>query len=226
MKFGGSPFKVVTSVFTSHPWEDHMFHRLPKNSSKLKSEAVSILKRAETQLKINEPADWYRISKLQLRETIGETLCKKIIELPDDLLLHLRSCYPRHAWERDCFVYFGTRRSAQRLLKTIVTEILRAEGNESEVYEDYVHPQLRLASEQSVTYDVFVPTLNMAFEYGGEQHYDHRVFGAQNKYSNDVDKRTLSLAHGIKFIDIPYWWDKKKDSVAQEMKKYRSDATE
>ena len=104
--------------------------------------------------------------------------------------------------------YFGTRRSAQRLLKITITEILREEGmkrvdkkeeeeenkykrtnltpihlgNEGDVVEDYVHPNLKLPSSslssspplssdtitqsgQCVTFDIFVPSLNMAFEY-------------------------------------------------------------
>eukprot|EP00026_Physarum_polycephalum_P005388 Phypoly_transcript_05422.p1 GENE.Phypoly_transcript_05422~~Phypoly_transcript_05422.p1 ORF type:complete len:507 (+),score=23.77 Phypoly_transcript_05422:84-1604(+) len=281
MKFGSSPSKVVTNVFNTHPWLDHLFHRLPKNSSKIKLEAVAIMSQAEILLQIKEPDDWYRISKLQLRTTLGDTLCKILLdEHTDNLLSHLQSCYPLHKWEKDFFVYFGTRRSAQRLLRLIVAEILCDGGNNSIlIVEDYVHPTIRFRDTQCVTFDLFVPSLNMAFEYliyvqlgiashlhhsqsvvkkhnkslwqnfnnplkghvftnertlqvfgfpkachdicfflwvkkyGGQQHYDPHVFGKQNKHANDVEKQNLALAHGITLIDIPYWWDKKKDSV-------------
>lgn len=213
IRFGSSPFKVVTHVFKDHPWEHFRFHRLPKNSKKIKEEALSIVKSAEYDLKITTPEDWYRISKLQLREVLGETLVKKVIEKPDDLLLHLQSIYPHNSWDKELFMYFGTKRAAQRLLRLTVTEIIKennTEDNTIDILEDYVHPTIKISDSQNITFDIFIPTLNMAYEYGGQQHYDGSVFGEQNKRINDGEKKRLAESNGIVLITVPYWWDKKK----------------
>src|SRR5690242_4145432 len=44
-----------------------------------------------------------------------------------------------------------------------------------DIYEDYKHPQLKYTSGRPLELDIFVPTLSLAVEYQGEQHY-HSVY--------------------------------------------------
>src|SRR5689334_10826591 len=74
---------------------------------------------------------------------------------------------------------------------------------------------------KSVEYDIFIPSLSLAFEYNGEQHcisifsyqeltkLDTQVFvfnlaGEQGR--RDQQKQKVAKDQGITLIVIPYWW--------------------
>jgi hypothetical protein len=84
------------------------------------------------------------------------------------------------------------------------------------VQEDYLHPDLVFSSGRKMQLDVYVPDHQLAFEYQGIQHYsDTYHIGPQWAYSRrDGEKRTSCKENGITLIEIPYWWDHKKESLA------------
>ncbi len=60
-------------------------------------------------------------------------------------------------------------------------------------------------------YDVWIPSLKVAIEYNGKQHYEYVAFfhkGGKsdliNQKKRDIKKRKLSLENDIKLIEIPY----------------------
>jgi hypothetical protein len=95
-----------------------------------------------------------------------------------------------------------------------------------EVYEDYVHEELKYRSnDQQIQLDIFLPNENLAIEYQGEQHY-HNVyaFGPQWRYNlRDEDKRIACQKKGITLIEVPYWWDFKKESLQATLYEHRPD---
>ena len=81
------------------------------------------------------------------------------------------------------------------------------------VLENY-RPKLLLTNDGSkpLDFDIFIPSLNLAFEYQGLQHYTavrslnaHRHAQAQ---ARDQIKLELCRKEGITLVVIPYWWDK------------------
>ena len=60
-------------------------------------------------------------------------------------------------------------------------------------------------SQKGITIDLFLPSLQLGFEYQGELHYD--IFLATEK---DVEKKLVCIEHGINLVDIPYWWNKEE----------------
>ena len=61
----------------------------------------------------------------------------------------------------------------------------------------------------SYYYDIFIPSLNLAFEYQGEQHYDEipSISSIQVAQSRDIGKLSRSSKLSVHIIFIPYWWD-------------------
>jgi hypothetical protein len=96
----------------------------------------------------------------------------------------------------------------------------------SEVLEDYALQDLQISnSNYWIRLDVFVPTHYLALEYQGEQHYmDVYSMGPQWQYlERNAEKRTICMDKGITIIEIPYWWDKKKESLVATIHQHRPD---
>ena len=62
----------------------------------------------------------------------------------------------------------------------------------------------------NLEFDIFIPSLNFAFEYQGEQHFDE-VFNSFAQIDlfkyRDKYKEKISLEKNIKLISVPFWWD-------------------
>ena len=73
--------------------------------------------------------------------------------------------------------------------------------------------------------DVFVPDLKLALEYHGRQHYeDVYAFGAQEDTSyRDSQKREACRQNGITLVEVPYWWDFDRESLAATIHARRPD---
>jgi hypothetical protein len=92
-----------------------------------------------------------------------------------------------------------------------------------EVKLNYKHPDLRrnLNSQVNIELDIFIPCLNLAFEYHGEQHWNwHFAYGSpQPQQRRDERRRQVCKQHGITLIEIPYFWDHKKTTLVDIIRK-------
>ena len=63
--------------------------------------------------------------------------------------------------------------------------------------------------------DIFIPSLNMGYEYQGIQHYeDFPFFGsAESHQLRDHQKKNILSKYGINIIPVPYWWDNSSSSL-------------
>jgi len=97
---------------------------------------------------------------------------------------------------------------------------------EAEIYEEYLHEELVFPNSQmQMEFDVFLPKLHLALEYQGLQHYqDVHVYSPQKLYmERDIAKRRACIGAGISLVEIPYWWDDNKDSLAATISEVRPD---
>ena len=69
--------------------------------------------------------------------------------------------------------------------------------------------------------DVFIPSLSLAFEYQGKQHYQEvGVFNPSRTYQQrDEEKRILCASNNIKLIEVPYWWNRTQESLREMINK-------
>jgi len=105
-------------------------------------------------------------------------------------------------------------------------EFTNVEETEGAVIANYKHPKLVYAdSGREMELDVFIPALNLAFEYQGEQHYfPHYLYGPpEEQQRRDKEKREACEREGIKLISVPFWWDGSKESLASTINKYAPD---
>lgn len=73
--------------------------------------------------------------------------------------------------------------------------------------------------------DIFIPSLNLAFEYQGMQHFkDHTLVNKSKlRQGKDNEKRKACELNGITLIQVPFWWDGSKDSLLATIFRHRAE---
>lgn len=157
---------------------------------------------------IQQKKDWYRIPvKFEITN---------IYEL-------LKFFYPEEHWREELFLS-RLKKARQRLLYSCIQEIYPQFSR----YEDYRHPHINPKRCNTVVMelDIFLPSLNLALEYQGEQHYNDipSAFSNLELYqTRDKTKEFLALHKDIHLYSIPFWWDTHPSSLfvtIQQMYKY------
>ena len=73
--------------------------------------------------------------------------------------------------------------------------------------------------------DVFVVEHSLAFEYHGEQHYTNisALTPLWQQTERDKEKREVCKENSITMIEIPFWWDWKRESLVATILNYKGD---
>jgi hypothetical protein len=73
--------------------------------------------------------------------------------------------------------------------------------------------------------DIFIPSLALAFEYQGQQHYvNSNIHGSfEDTRQRDYYKEIICQQRGISLIVVPYWWTKDRTSLIELIQKQRPD---
>ena len=74
-----------------------------------------------------------------------------------------------------------------------------------------------------MSYDVFVPKWNLAFEYQGQQHFEPiEFFGGEDSFvhtqTRDLEKKQLSEKNGIHLVYINYWENLTKELIVEKIR--------
>jgi hypothetical protein len=73
--------------------------------------------------------------------------------------------------------------------------------------------------------DIFIPSLALAIEYQGVQHYKETFLLGDPKVaaSRDKEKKKLCERYGITLLEIPYTWDRTRESILSALVQRRPD---
>jgi hypothetical protein len=216
--------KALLTIYPDHAWNEPRFDDSPQAywdrlaGSSQDTQIRSYMEHIAQQLDVLKAEDWYRVSRTQLRKAGASHVIKKY----GGLVALLKRIYPKFRWSEAKFVTAG-KKSTQRALKLRLEEIFPGK----ETIEEYRPSSLSFnpRSRSDVELDIYIPSIRLAFEYQGAQHYgDVFSYGQrQQGKERDPEKTAACLKEGITLISIPYWWDTERDSLANTIRQHRPD---
>lgn len=216
----GSPITALMAAYPEHKWLAWKFKKELSGMWSSQDNITGFLSDLSQKLSIQTLDDWYRVDWVQLKQFGASTLLSKSRGLHDIL----KQQYPQHPWDPKRFLQGG--KKAQRWLVVTLKKLFPDEGtfwlriviNIPEILEDYIHPKaISPSSKRPMQLDVFIPSKSLAFEYQGEQHFQKvRVFSPTHTYQQrDEEKRLLCATNNIKLIEVPYWWNRKEETLKE-----------
>ena len=217
--YGGSLVKALSAIYPESKWHSWKFEKVPKGFWDKEGNVVNYLQQLSDNLGIVSLHDWNCISSQQIKNWKGDSILKKhgggVMTLVSDYL------YPSQNWKEEQNVSLVPLSSkAQRFLYLKLLEIFP----NVDIQMDYKHPELIFTqSNQRMQLDIFIPSLALAFEYQGEQHYHHTyLYGsAKDQQKNDLRKKDECKQFGITLIEVPYWWNHSTSSLVATIRKHR-----
>jgi len=98
--------------------------------------------------------------------------------------------------------------------------------SKDELKYNYKHEKVICSKGKKMELDVYIPSLNLALEYNGVQHYMNTGYiSPSNEHTKqrDVHKATECMKAGITLIAVPYWWNRKIGSLKATIHMARPD---
>ena len=204
LKIYGSVFDALKVIYPNYPWD------ISKSTNRKRFSSIDIanfLLSIQKKFKVEKIDDWYRISNPLFRDS---GFIQILLSL-GGLRKLLNKQHPNINWKFNKFSE-KSKKSVQRWL-FILTSNYYANYF---VIESYFYPSLRFPMGRWISFDIFIPELNIALEYDGEQHFEevHQTLGFLEitQYS-DKQKKIIAKENFIRLIKIPYWWDRTSPSL-------------
>jgi len=212
---GYSLFQTLKDLYPEHPWKAYKFPSSVRNFWNKEENIQEVLKELETELKIIDPRDWFRISSVQLVNMGMGTLLTKAGGIQKLLINRIFSKGPVNGSLMDISTRFP--KKMQYLLFLHVQEMFPKE----DILIEYPHPDLRYKTGKLIELDIYIPSRNVALEYHGKQHYErlsHIRSDLELRKSMDEERRLACIEAGITLFEIPYTWDGTSSSLHNYMK--------
>jgi hypothetical protein len=194
-----APSNAVMDLYPEHTWHIWRFDPVPRNFWKDVHLHAEYFIWMAARLNIKSPNEWNTKNK----EDCGLFSFTRYGSLP----MALQKIFPE--WRG-----FNTCNKSISEGHRGVIDAIRASLQTQEVIEVnyYPHNLRRKSTGKKMQLDIYIPSINLAVEYQGEQHYemtsyfkDKERVGKQRM--RDKEKEKACLEAGIKLVQVPYWWD-------------------
>lgn len=210
----GSFTKALERVYPEYNLQPWRFTRVPNGYWADSKNMNAYFHWVKETMKNSNVSDWASFSQHMA------TLCKgtQVAQRVGGLEHCARKYFPQYA------THFGQLTKSQLILLQTVQNLFP----DLDVLTDFVHPDLVFPqTKRPMQIDVFLPSLSLGLEYQGEQHYKwHFLIGSpSDQQVKDSEKKIQCEKHGITLIEVPYWWDKKSESLAATVRLHRPGLT-
>jgi hypothetical protein len=208
-KFGGSHRVAIKEYYPEYDWKDWLFFHSPPGYWIDDDNCRKYLEWLANELNFSELDDWYTLDQNRLNANYGHGMYRRFSGSPEKMI---RYFFPHHEWDDS---KFNNKHKNELLVLKYCRDIFPTE----EIFSQFKHHKIRSStSNRPLELDIWIPSLNLAIEYQGEQHYQKGwSFLSQNEFDKisqrDQDKKQGCYEIGIKLIEIPYTWDQTKNYV-------------
>eukprot|EP01114_Cavostelium_apophysatum_P001389 TRINITY_DN11199_c0_g1_i1.p1 TRINITY_DN11199_c0_g1~~TRINITY_DN11199_c0_g1_i1.p1 ORF type:complete len:588 (-),score=156.40 TRINITY_DN11199_c0_g1_i1:19-1782(-) len=213
-KYGDSHIRALAAVYPEHKWQAWKFASVPKGYWDDDANVMQAVAALSEEIGIEQISDWKMLTPTQLDSLGMGTLRKKY----GGVLALLQKLFPSHSWERV---------HSKKVQYVMFRNVRMLFPEAADVHLDYQHlGMLYTATNKPMELDVYVPSLKIAFEYQGAQHFDQSAsyFGAAEQLlKRDEEKRVACKKQNITLIEVPYWWDQTFQSLAATVRELRPD---
>jgi len=231
--YRGSLQKALQELFPQYQWKPWLFSAVGGNFWSDQNNASVFLDWLKQKICIVHDEEWYELSSKHLVHFGGRPLLGYWNNHGfREFAKQLARKYPDVQWNHNNFL-ISLSSKTQHLLFRIVRSLLPSgthiEFNSTSLdfpEGDAVdHPAQTLDARNVKHFDVYVPAYDLALEYHGVHHYRKtKFFGSANKQqANDECKRELCLRAGVTLIEVGYWWDLEKSTIAATLQEHRPD---
>jgi hypothetical protein len=201
--YGYSLASILDKIYPHIKWKRWKF---VGNDSMMDVEYLNnLVKRMEKELYVEKLEDWYGVSFSSARKT---SCGRELLERYGGSLLELvRHFYPKMNWDESKWNSMLSQKSQHLLFRTIQDKI-RTIFPATSVEIEYDAKMKFLGS--ALELDVWIPKMNLGFEYQGFQHFFthsfwHGIDGEEMRYMTDGIKTKLARSMDIRLISIPFW---------------------
>jgi len=216
--YDSSISKVLRTAFPEYNWNFDRFERKSEQGF-WKSESVQreVMDRIGSALEIKSWEDWYSVRVEDVSRLGAQSL---LIYYGNSLIRALMAIYPEHPWNLQSAVpSSSTKTVPSKSQSRAFASVRQLFPHVHDIHFNYVIEDLKFGdTEFSMEFDIFIPSLKLAFEYHGQQHYSeiHRFqTRIQERQKKDEEKRNACKKNGISLIEIPYSWDGTKAGLVE-----------
>ena len=157
--YEGYHIKALESIFPEFQWQVWRYQVVPRGYWDKDDNIISYIQWLADKLNIREQDDWYLVTVDQIDFLNGSFVRRK----HGNFISLLAKYFPKYQWSITHKNRFSPGKTQTFLTKNISTLFPNAE-----VQLDYKHPDLvHSRSNMSMEFDIFLPSLALAFEYQG-----------------------------------------------------------
>eukprot|EP01114_Cavostelium_apophysatum_P017882 TRINITY_DN5405_c0_g1_i1.p1 TRINITY_DN5405_c0_g1~~TRINITY_DN5405_c0_g1_i1.p1 ORF type:complete len:716 (-),score=103.25 TRINITY_DN5405_c0_g1_i1:1172-3319(-) len=160
--------------------------------------------------------DW---SKISIKDIIDKGGYMLLRQYNNSIVWMLKTVFPEQRITSSEVIQQGFRSKAQQEIWEILKQWI------DDLHFNYKHPDLaHAASNKPMELDLYSPSLKLAIEYQGQQHFEETHRGSLDKQKiRDEEKRAACSDLGITMVEIPFWWDRSESQLTATILKYRPD---
>jgi hypothetical protein len=198
--------KALKAAFPEYNWQLWRFDKVPKGSWDDETQVRNYFHWLADCFNVETLEDWRKIPA----GAINASVLRKV----GGLCGALSNFFPSEHWRHleTGGIKNSTQSKRQNMLLQIIHQLLPGVDTKS----NYKHPEIMFATNARMELDIFLPSMALAFEYHGEQHFGwHFFFGSPKaQKERDAEKHKACKELGITLVEIPYWWDGTAASLA------------
>jgi len=190
--YNSSPIKAVMDFLPDYDWEEWQFTKAPIDfwsDEKKRRRYFAWLAKKQG---FSKPEDWYQVTAQDFQGNGGRMLLIHYGGVSQCVMANIP-----FAWQQE---EFAREKKMQKRLYRIVKEY------HADAVFDYKHPDLRFrGSGRKMEIDVWIPSLQIGFEYQDESHFSGFLFGEEafrTTKLRDAEKRRAARKHGLTIIEV------------------------